>query len=195
MKIAKGEKMSIDDKIKWDNKYQNKPELLKPREASNLIKKYTNMVEDKTALDLACGTGRNSIYLAENGFIVDAVDISETALNCIENENINKILYDLDEFETNKKYGLIIKMNFLDRDLIEKAKEWLDYNGVFIIETYLDHKDNEKKHSNKDFLLQPNELKEFFKDGYEILEYSEYDNENYEMYRMKKAGIAVRKMM
>ena len=36
MKIAKGEKMSIDDRIKWDNKYQNKLKLLKPREASNL---------------------------------------------------------------------------------------------------------------------------------------------------------------
>jgi len=186
--------MSIEDKIKWDKKYKEKPQLLEPREASGLLKRYIQKVQVKSALDLACGAGRNSLYLAENGFLVDAVDISKVALESIKHKSINTILSDLDEFNTDKKYGLIVKTNFLDRELINRAKNWLDDGGLFIIETYLDHKDNEKKHSNKSFLLQPNELKEFFKDGYKILEYSEYDNENYEMYRMKKAGIVAMKI-
>ena len=187
--------MSIEDKLKWDKKYQSQAELFQIRKPSKLLEKYANNAPIKYAIDLACGIGRNGLFLAENGFIVDAVDISEVALSKIKYPNINTILYDLDSFNTEKKYGLIVKTNFLDRNLINRAKNWLCNDGIFIIETYLDHKYNEKKHSNKDFLLQPNELKEFFKDGYEILEYSEYDDENYEMYRMKKAGIVAMKMM
>ena len=32
------------------------------------------------ALDIACGRGRNSLYLAQQGFAVDAVDVSSVAI-------------------------------------------------------------------------------------------------------------------
>ncbi len=184
--------MSIKDREKWNKKYQDNPKLLQLRPPSKILKKYYNFAPIKTALDLACGVGRNAIFLAKQEFIVDAVDISQIALNQINNPNINTILADLDSFTPKKEYGLIIKTNYLDRDLINRAKEWLKKDGIFIIETYLDDPINEKKDSNPAFLLKPDELKSFFDNRFEILEYSEFINESFEMFKMKKAAIAVR---
>lgn len=47
------------------------------------------IVSPAKALDLGCGNGRNSIYLSGNGFEVDAVDFSETAIKIAE-ENSSK---------------------------------------------------------------------------------------------------------
>jgi len=184
--------MSIKDREKWDKKYQQNPNLLQLRPPSKILKRYYHLTPSKIALDLACGAGRNAIFLAQNGFFVDAIDISQIALNNINHPNITTILADLDRFTPTKKYDLIIKANYLDRELIKRAKDWLNINGIFIIETYLDDPNNEKKNSNPAFLLKPNELKEFFDDRFEILEYIEFWNESFEMYRMKKAAIAVR---
>jgi len=48
-------------------------------EISRLVE-YMSEETSKTALDIGCGGGRNSILLAENGFTVDAIDRNITAL-------------------------------------------------------------------------------------------------------------------
>ncbi len=40
----------------------------------------SGLISRGTALDLGCGNGRNSIFLAQNGFTVEGVDYSETAI-------------------------------------------------------------------------------------------------------------------
>jgi 2-polyprenyl-3-methyl-5-hydroxy-6-metoxy-1,4-benzoquinol methylase len=63
--------MSLQDRQKWDAKYIKKSELLRPREASANIKKFVEQTAGAKALDLACGAGRNTIYLAKQGYEVD----------------------------------------------------------------------------------------------------------------------------
>jgi SAM-dependent methyltransferase len=47
----------------------------------NLIQTVTTMgIEPCTALDIGCGTGDNSIWLAQNNFHVTGIDISEIAI-------------------------------------------------------------------------------------------------------------------
>lgn len=189
--------MSIEDKNKWDKKYNQVPNLLEPREASLFVKKYASVGGGSKVLDLACGVGRNTIYLAHRGFSVDAIDISKEALDTLNsriNYGVKTIEADLDDYSFKDRYNLIIKCNYLDRDLIERTKSSLESGGVYIVETYIDDKDNEKKVSNPDFLLKKGELKEIFKDGFEILEYNEFTNESFESYKMKKAAIAARKI-
>ena len=195
--------MSREDKEKWDKKYIAKAELLKPREASAVLKKYALVGGGKKALDLACGAGRNSCYLAQVGYVVDSVDIAEVALDTLEKEasslgileNIMIKLEDLDSFTPDADiYSLIIMMNYLDRGLIERTKVALKVGGCYIIETYMVDADNEKEHSNQNNLLKPQELKEIFLDGFEILHYDEFENEKNEIYRMKKAVIVVEKL-
>jgi len=190
--------MSVKDKEKWDNKYSQNPELLNRDEASLIVRKYFALAEPKRALDLACGGGRHALFLESRGFSVDAVDISPIALarvKSLSKGSINVIEADLDSYEPKKEYyGLIVKSNFLDRALIERAKEALVAGGIFIVETYIEDVANEKKSTNSNFLLKKDELLKIFKDGFDILEYKTFWNESFEMYRMRKATIAVRKV-
>jgi len=78
--------------------------------------------------------------------------------------NINIINADLDNYTPSKEqYTLIVKTNFLDRELIERSKDALKSGGIFIVETYIEDKDNEKKDSNPNFLLKKDELLKIFK--------------------------------
>ena len=188
--------MSLKDKIKWDKKYQENPTLLQKREPSLFVKKYCNATKGRRVLDLAAGTGRNAIFLESRGFSVDAVDISKIALDVLKSrskDTINIIEEDLDNFTPTKDYDLIIKCNFLNRDLIEKTKKFLNRGGIYIVETYIEDKKNEKKEYNPDYLLKKDELLKIFKDGFEVLEYKTFWNESYELHKMRKAAIAVRK--
>lgn len=190
--------MAIEDKEKWNKKYKNTPELLKQREASIKLKSIINQTKGKKALDIACGGGKNSIYLAKNGFNIDAMDISDVALQSIREkafENINTIQIDLEEKLDlkNEYYDLIVQTNFLDRSIIPTLKNSLKKEGFIFIETYMHHEINEKEPSNKSFLLEKDELKEFFKEGFEIIDYDEFDNEDFELYKMKKQSIIAKK--
>ncbi len=190
--------MSIKDKEKWDKKYLNTPKLLQARDPSQKMVDFIDNTKSKKALDVACGSGRNSIYLASKGFEVDAVDISEVALKTLTDKNIKAInaqYVDLDTYTPQENtYDLIVKCNYLQRDLIDKLKKALKVGGLLIIETYMYHENNTKPNSNPDFLLQKDELKSFFSDDFKILKYEEFDNEPYEIYRMKKQFIAVKKI-
>jgi len=189
--------VSKEDRKKWDKKYAQKEKLLELREPTLFVKKYYSIVNGKDALDLACGVGKDSIFLESRGFRVDAIDISKIALEKLKSYSkgtINIIEADLDNFTPKKEYDLIVKSNFLDRDLIERTKSSLKKGGIYIIETYIEDKDNEKRDSNPNFLLKKDELLKIFKDEFEILEYKTFSNNPIELYRMKKAAIVARRV-
>jgi tellurite methyltransferase len=195
--------MSIEDKNKWDKKYAEQGTLLEVRDASAVLQKYWQACEGKKALELACGTGRNSIFLAGQGFSVDAVDIAKQALETLKihakdrtvSENITTQLCDLDNFSaSDETYDLIVMTNFLDRDLMERTKRALKTGGIFFVETYMLHERNEKEGFNPDFMLQAGELKQLFDEGFEVVFYDEFENESFESYRMQKQAIVVKKL-
>lgn len=75
--------------ITWDNEYKN-PKLVTKKEEPQadtlrffkfLKKEEKYKLENRTILDLGCGTGRNSNYLAERDNKVIGMEISKTALN------------------------------------------------------------------------------------------------------------------
>jgi len=189
--------MAQKDREKWDKKYHDKPDLLDTRPPSKFVREYHDKCEGKQALDLACGSGRHTLFLSEKGFLVDAVDISAVALEKLaekKNDSINLIEADLDEFMPQRNhYDFIVMSNFLDRDLIARCYDALKDGGVFVIETYMEDDDNEKKESNPDFLLKEDELIMMFYNGFKRLDYDEFWNEDFEKYRMKKQAIAVQK--
>lgn len=188
--------MSDKDKQKWDKKYADKPDLLEARPPSKFVREYHDMCEGKQALDLACGAGRHALYLSNEGFLVDAVDISTVALEKLagkKGDAITLIEADLDEFNPKQDhYDMIVMTNFLDRDLIARCVGALKDGGVFVIETYMEDDENEKD-SNPDFLLKEDELVHIFYNDFKRLDYEEFWNEDFEKYRMKKQAIAVQK--
>ena len=85
----------------WDQIYRKNPlntlgwELGRPRPILvEIIKK--DLINKGKALDICCGAGTNSIYLAKNGFQVTAIDISSIALNYVlEKKKKENLMIDL----------------------------------------------------------------------------------------------------
>ncbi len=196
--------MSKSDYEKWNRKYQKNEKLLQRREPSSVISQYIPAVTtNKRALDIACGSGRNTLCLASMGYMVDAVDIALQPLQKLKEfanddkiyDNINIYMADLDSFEIpDTTYSVVVMANYLDRDLITKTREYIEIGGYFILDTYIDDIRNEKIDSNKEYLLKEKEVASLFGDKFEIVYKSTYQNESYELYRMFKMAIVAKRI-
>lgn len=167
----------MDDKTRWNAKHQNVP---MPNNPSDIVIKHVKPSHGKRALDVACGTGRNTHYLAELGYEVDAVDISDYALSQIDRTNrIHTIESDLTNYSiTPESYDLIININYLERKLFSSMIAGLNNNGILIFETFITaHEAGYHNPSNPDFLLRSNELPTEFC-TLKILFYEERDDKN-----------------
>jgi SAM-dependent methyltransferase len=77
--------LSEDSTFNWDVFYSDRDRgipFFENHPDENLAEYVEKkIIEAGKALELGCGPGRNAIYLAENGFLVDAVDQSEVGLS------------------------------------------------------------------------------------------------------------------
>lgn len=182
----------LEDKQRWNERYLDNP---MPQTVSPLLEKYVQHVNIGKAIDIACGTGRNTHYLADLGFIVDAVDISDYALEKVrESSTINKIDADLDKYNlTPNKYDLIVNVNYLNRRLVSQMKEALRSGGVIIFETFIvAHGDFNLPTTNLDYLLRKNELLHSFI-GLDVIYYEERIDTNLRGERVKIASLVAKK--
>ena len=65
---------------RWDQRFRGK-KFAFGKKANSFLRKYIALLPKGKVLDLAAGEGRNAVFLAQHGFKVDAVDISEIGLN------------------------------------------------------------------------------------------------------------------
>ncbi len=121
----------------------------------------------RKALDLACGEGRNSVFLARHGYTVTGLDISDEGLAkaagraAAEGLTIIFRRIDLEGYEFEERWDLIINFNFLLRNLIPKMVAALNPGGVIVFDTILATPALVGNH-NPAFLLQPGELRAIF---------------------------------
>ncbi len=113
-------------------------------------------------LDLACGSGRHSVWLAAHGYQVDAVDRDEQAVAHMQGmHNINVKIADIETGnwpESVELYDGIIVSRYLFRPLLQKLAAMLKPDGVLIYETFMEGNERYGRPRNPDFLLQPHEL-------------------------------------
>jgi len=138
-------------------------------------------------LDLACGDGHNGIFLAKKSLEVICCDASEEALKsakklaAVQGVGIETWRVDLEKNETNPLsedfYGGIVIFRYLHRPLVSCIKKALKKGGVLIYETYTVRQPQFGKPHNPDFLLKPEELRNWFVD-WEIIYYFEGIKEN-----------------
>jgi len=137
------------------------------------------------ALDIAMGSGRNAIYLANNGFEVEGIDISEDALNSarrLAKENMVNLRAELADLEKDYQikpafYDVMVCFNYLQRSLIPQMKAGLKSGGMIVYETFTIDQPKFGKPRNPDFLLKHNELLNMFRD-FRCLRYREGIIEN-----------------
>ena len=168
------------DQIRWDERFRQKGFAL-GRTANPFLKQHIHLLPKGRALDIAAGEGRNAACLAQHGFHVDAVDISEEGLKKIQKMaratalKIRTVHADLDTYDIDEnRYDLIADFYFLDRRLIPKMKRGLRLGGRIIFETYLIEQRDLGTGGPKQlkYFLKYNELLRLFK-GFRILFYRE----------------------
>lgn len=152
--------MTQKDRHKWNARYRKNttPPYVRP-----IIKRFHHLAQKGNVLDLATGLGANALFLAQKGFSVFAVDISDIALTPLthRHSNLFPICMDLDTWEIPSNFfNLIINIRFLKRRLFPQIIEGLKSGGVLIAETYLadDPGCCKKTSSCRDYFLRANEL-------------------------------------
>jgi 2-polyprenyl-3-methyl-5-hydroxy-6-metoxy-1,4-benzoquinol methylase len=166
------------DPAKWGTTSAEPAPLLK-QNAQYLPEKKTQL-----ALDIGMGGGRNAVFLAQKGFKVEGVDISETAIAKAKQlarqkkVRIRAIQSDINAYPMRADaYDVIVDIDFLERALIPKIKRALRKGGVVFFENFTTEQlgNEHTKDLRRDLLLAPGELKEMFKD-FQILYYREENN-------------------
>jgi SAM-dependent methyltransferase len=117
-------------------------------------------------LDVACGSGRHSRYLAARGCRVVAVDRDEAALAALaEVPSVAVQPADLEvatwPFAPGRFAGVVVA-NYLHRPLFGALVAALRPGGVLVYETFMRGNEALGRPSNPDFLLRPGELLEAF---------------------------------
>jgi tellurite methyltransferase len=155
------------------------------RSPSQFLVDNIDLIPRGFALDIAMGYGRNSIFLAKQGFDVVGVDSSEiavqTALQFAQQEGVT-FTGQVADLETDYKitenyYELIICFNYLQRSLIPQIKKGLKIGGMIVCETYLVDQIQFGRPHNPAYLLRHNELLDMFHD-FRCLRYREGIIEN-----------------
>ena len=131
------------------------------------------------ALDIACGDGRHALFLAGNGYRVEAIDLALTGLRRLrqaaerDGVALTAIQADLEHFPLRpERYDVVVNIRYLQRSLWPELRTALRPGGVIVFETFTTEQRKLGSPSNPDFLLEPGELHEAFRD-FELLDYQE----------------------
>jgi 2-polyprenyl-3-methyl-5-hydroxy-6-metoxy-1,4-benzoquinol methylase len=121
------------------------------------------------ALDLACGLGKNAVFLAQQGLTVTALDISSVAIDKLKNYAdqhqliINACQQQIspDSLKPNS-YDVTVVSRFLDRTLMNAIIDALKTNGLLFYQTFTREKTTDTPPHNPDYRLAKNELLTLF---------------------------------
>lgn len=168
------------NRVHWDARYREH----QPRPPSALLGRWLPRLaptgDRARALDVACGTGRNALLLAQHGWRVLGVDISPVALGIAQQEaraqgvDLNLVALNLDQWTLpHAHFDLICVFRFLDRSLCAPLAAALKPGGTLIYETFtITQRAYEGGPRADAFLLQPGELPMLFP-ALAVLEYTE----------------------
>jgi tellurite methyltransferase len=164
--------MEIDEKALWNKKYSERSHSSLDADPF-LVSAYDEFVSSNppgNALDVAGGVGRHAIWLAQRGWRVKLVDISDVGIKqaqknakragteasiLAESRDVNIMMQDFG----GEQYDLVLVFFFLQRELFPALTAALKPGGFLIYKTYtIEQKHLQGGPSHPMFLLEPNEL-------------------------------------
>lgn len=156
----------------WNERYRAGEQVFDA--PSPLVAQFTRELTPGSALDLACGPGRNALYLAEQGWRVTAVDGSSVAIQLLNGNNtaIDARVIDLEagEFHLDPEaYDVVLSCYYLLRSLIPTMKSALRPGGLLVAIVHLADADQPQGTPARAY---PGELRALFQ-GWSILHYRE----------------------
>ena len=165
--------MSLEE---WNQRYRSGEQLFET--PALLVEQFAAGLPPGDALDLACGPGRNALYLAERGWRVTAVDGSEPAIQLLRERarqrkrQVETRVADLERGEfaiPAKSFDLICDCYYLQRSLIPDMQRGTRRGGIVIAIVHLTEPGQTEGTATR---ATPGELRKFF-EGWDILHYFE----------------------
>jgi len=131
----------------WNKKFSRDGYLYGTKPNQFIKNSYDNFKKSEKVLCLGEGEGRNAIFLAKEGFAVEAIDASDVGLNklyeksILENVKVKTNCIDINNWQADKKYGAIL-FTFMHlqieelKSLLEKIETALKDKGFLIVEVF-----------------------------------------------------------
>ena len=170
--------MSEADRQRWNEKWA---ERTRSRRVNRLLLEHHGLLGGGRALDLACGRGQNSIWLARHGYTTLGVDVSGVALRAARAAAAREGVWrytlfvqaDLDRWRPPAEtFNLVAVFRFLDRDLYEPLKGCVLPGGLLFYETRHEGILERLPDANPAYLLRRDELRQVFS-GWQMIDYRE----------------------
>lgn len=177
------------DDVEWYLEFYCKPEDYFPKKYNSNpvhseVLEAMQTVKPCKALDLGCGQGRNSLFLAQHGFDVTAVDQNELSLeilqSIVEQEDLEMPvgLYDINSASIGQTYDFIVStvvLMFLQANripaIIQNMQEQTSIGGYNLIVCAMDTEDYPCS-VNFPFTFKEGELANYYND-WELIKYNE----------------------
>lgn len=163
------------------------------------------VVKPGDVLDMGCSSGRNALYLGQQGFVVTAVDINSTALeqlqSVVDQEGINTItprLYDISDASLDADYDFIactVTLMFIDASRVDAVLADMQQHtrggGYNLIVCAMDTPDYPCP-MNFPFTFAPGQLSAAYKE-WELVKYNEDVGTMHNGVRLQFATMLARK--
>jgi SAM-dependent methyltransferase len=129
----------------WDERFRGGSYPTDP-EPSPILRDYLGEIPDGRALDVATGTGRNAVYLAERGYAVEAIDQSRAGLEITREraaerdaaDRLDALQVDVEEFRfPTARYDLLTVSFYRAVDRFPDLVEALAPGGYLFVEHHL----------------------------------------------------------
>jgi SAM-dependent methyltransferase len=160
--------VSAAERDKWDARYRDGAYEGRTH-PTVLLAQWLQRLPRGRALDVACGAGRNALYLAANGFSVTALDISRVGLQrgrsaATERGLVVEWLYaDLDEDLESAlppgPFDLIVWVRYVHRTLMPNLLARLAPGGALLCEQHLATDEPVAGPTSAEFRLAPGSLR------------------------------------
>ncbi len=138
--------MSRAEREKWDERYRSGAYEDRTHPTA-LLAEWIARLPRGRALDVACGAGRNALYLAANDYAVDALDISAVGLERARQDAghrglaVNWLCGDLEETPDDVlphgPYDLIVWVRYVNHALLPHLAARLRSGGHLVCEQHL----------------------------------------------------------
>ena len=157
---------------KWNQRYRDGEQLFET--PAPLLEQFVPGLQQGAALDLACGPGRNALYLSGLGWRVTAVDGSPIAVGILRARardkglQIDSHIVDLERGQFTIQpdaYDLVCGCYYLQRDLIPYMKSGVRPGGMIVAIVHLADEATPSR-------ATPGELRTYFED-WNVLHYYE----------------------
>ena len=156
------------DAVRWNGRYRTEAHYRQQGPPSQLLRDFVHLLpQDGLVLDAAAGLGVNTLFVAQQGIPVVALDISEVGLQLLRqqaadlNVRVATAVFDLTRpyFPANC-VDVILNFRFLERAAFAAYRQALRPGGLILFETFVHTGAGE----TPPYFLQPGELNHAFAD-------------------------------